>query len=273
MEGSYSSPLGLELFRWENGMDSVAYGGSDHHTLSLYRWGYGNALRTDINKRGEDDSFCLMPAGAPSTWELEGDISFIHIYFDDKVLRSLAEKLSDRSADHLNLPELTYQKDKILHLLSRRLLYIPLDGTGDPMLIEEDLSEVMGTFISRLMGFSSDNMYRGGLSLRHERLVEDYIRSRLGEQILLKDLAALTGLSDFHFQRMFRKNFLMPPHRYINRLRIGQAVEKIENRDGDDLAALALDSGFSSQQHFNRVFKNHMGITPGVYKRLREERR
>lgn len=59
---------------------------------------------------------------------------------------------------------------------------------------------------------------------------------------------------------MFRSAFGLPPHKYLEGLRVRRAEELI--RAGLPLAEAALASGFSSQSHLNRSFKHILGITP-----------
>lgn len=49
--------------------------------------------------------------------------------------------------------------------------------------------------------------------------------------------------------------------------------ELAEADPGRDLslsgASIALETGFSDQSHFTRVFSAHVGLSPGVWRRLR----
>lgn len=269
LQGMYSPVGDFAIARWCNGIDHVSYSGAAHHTLSVYRSGYKNALRADKNIRGVEDSFCLMPAGKESAWSLEGPISFIHFYFDDKSISNIAERVFDKSGRDWQIPDITYKKDKQLILFCQWLLHTPVNSIAlEPILTEQNFITIMTYLMGKIFKQDMSFTYRGGLNLRNTRLLRDYIQENLDKSLLLRDLAHMVDLSEFHFQRMFRQSFDMPPHEYINRVRIDRARELIRKKR--PLTEIGLETGFSSQPHFTRVFKQYTGITPGGYRRLEE---
>jgi len=80
----------------------------------------------------------------------------------------------------------------------------------------------------------------------------------------LSDLAQMTGLSRYQVIRLFRTATGLTPHAYQLNQRINQA--RIGLRQGEPLADLAYRLGFADQGHFQRVFKAHVGVTPGCYR-------
>ena len=54
---------------------------------------------------------------------------------------------------------------------------------------------------------------------------------------------------------------------YINFLRIHYAIERLKEKD-NSILEIAAESGFSSATYFNRVFKNMVGCSPSVYRKL-----
>ncbi|UJB73324.1 helix-turn-helix transcriptional regulator (plasmid) [Acaryochloris sp. 'Moss Beach'] len=57
--------------------------------------------------------------------------------------------------------------------------------------------------------------YKGGLSKNQLDTVIEYINSYLSEDISLKTLANITGLSQFYFSRQFKKSMGISPYQYI----------------------------------------------------------
>jgi len=55
--------------------------------------------------------------------------------------------------------------------------------------------------------------------------------------------------------------------RYRNRVRVGRAIDRIEQGERD-LAALAADLGFADQAHLCRTVRDHLGETPTALRRL-----
>ena len=64
---------------------------------------------------------------------------------------------------------------------------------------------------------------------------------------------------------MFRRHEGLSIARYQRRLRLSRAL--IELPYTEDIAALALDLGFSSHAHFSTAFRATYGETPSTYRR------
>ena len=91
-----------------------------------------------------------------------------------------------------------------------------------------------------------------------------HMRDRLGEQLRLADIAAAARLSPFYFLRTFKRATGMPPHAYLNQVRLERARELL--RAGEPAAQVAAATGFADQSHLARRFKAAFGITPGQYR-------
>ncbi|KAA3643496.1 MAG: AraC family transcriptional regulator [Chloroflexi bacterium] len=97
------------------------------------------------------------------------------------------------------------------------------------------------------------------------RKARQYIEENYAESISLSKLADHVNLSRYYFLRVFRDEVGMPPHTYLDTLRIQKAQAFIAQ--GRPLAQVAQDVGFSSQSHFTQRFKQTLGVTPGKYAR------
>jgi AraC-like DNA-binding protein len=73
------------------------------------------------------------------------------------------------------------------------------------------------------------------------------------------------GLSPFHFSRVFRELAGVPPHRYLQRVRLARAAVLL--REGMTVTDAALASGFPSLSHFIRQFRRAYGASPSRYGR------
>ncbi|HWQ10797.1 MAG TPA: AraC family transcriptional regulator [Holophaga sp.] len=97
---------------------------------------------------------------------------------------------------------------------------------------------------------------------RELRIARDFLHAHLASRITLGDLARASCLSPYHLARMFTSTFGLPPHKYLEGLRVERARASIAA--GMPLAEAALASGFSSQSHLNRSFKRILGVTPAA---------
>ena len=93
----------------------------------------------------------------------------------------------------------------------------------------------------------------------------------------LADVARALHYSPFHLARLFRATTGMGMHRYLVRLRLGLALDRLAQGERD-LAILAADLGFAHHSHFTAGFRSVFGTTPAVtrerltHARLREMR-
>jgi AraC-like DNA-binding protein len=94
----------------------------------------------------------------------------------------------------------------------------------------------------------------------------DYIDSHLRYPIALSDLGTKTGLSPSHCAKKFRVSTGMCLNRFVNVRRTRMAINRLQ-AGAEDLAGMALELGFFSQSHMNRVFYEHLGRAPGRYRR------
>ena len=90
-----------------------------------------------------------------------------------------------------------------------------------------------------------------------------YIEAHFAEPISLQKLAHEVALSPYYLLRVFHAEVGMPPHAYLQDVRIRRAQRLIEL--GKPLAEVTFAVGFSSQSHLTRRFKQIVGTTPGQY--------
>jgi AraC family transcriptional regulator len=85
-------------------------------------------------------------------------------------------------------------------------------------------------------------------------------------------LARALGCSPFHLARQFRAATGETISRYVLRLRLAVALERLA--DGErNLAALALELGFTHHSHFSARFRTAFGITPSDAREILTKRR
>jgi AraC-like DNA-binding protein len=102
---------------------------------------------------------------------------------------------------------------------------------------------------------------RGGLSPGAMRRVREYVEVHLNERMQLTELAAVAGLSVYHFAREFKHSVGVTPHYYIVQRRVEQAQAMLTRTDLS-VAEIALAAGYSDQSHLTRQFRHVLGTTP-----------
>ncbi|MBM7600045.1 AraC-like DNA-binding protein [Virgibacillus halotolerans] len=83
--------------------------------------------------------------------------------------------------------------------------------------------------------------------------------------ISLDDIVAASGLSKYHFTRLFHKGMNATPIQYLTKLRINKAMELLKNEQLT-VEAIALKVGFSNGNYFTKVFRSYLGVAPSTYR-------
>jgi AraC-like DNA-binding protein len=95
----------------------------------------------------------------------------------------------------------------------------------------------------------------------------ELLDSRLDDPPSLDELAEVTGLGPFALLRAFRAETGLPPHAYLNQVRVRRARQLLDG--GLAPAEVAACTGFADQAHLTRHFKRVVGVPPGAYQRER----
>ncbi|MGO4712681.1 helix-turn-helix domain-containing protein [Bradyrhizobium sp. 2TAF24] len=104
------------------------------------------------------------------------------------------------------------------------------------------------------------------LNVRQMQRVRDYVEVHLAGDIRLDALAALCGRSTEYFVRLFKATTGVSPYQYVLNLRIERAKALLAD-EAHSIADVALQCGFSHQEHLTRMFRRFTGVTPGRYRR------
>lgn len=98
------------------------------------------------------------------------------------------------------------------------------------------------------------------------RRAEEKIRSSYLDEVDLDEIAAAADVHPGHLARAFRQHFRESIGAHIRRLRLEWAVSQLASTD-DAIAHVALRAGFADQSHFTRAFEQHVGVTPGRFRK------
>jgi AraC family transcriptional regulator len=92
-----------------------------------------------------------------------------------------------------------------------------------------------------------------------------WIDERSAEPIDLEHMAAESGLSAFHFLRLFASVLGVTPHQYLVRSRLRHAARLLAD-DARPITDVAYDVGFGDLSNFVRTFSRAAGVSPRVFR-------
>ncbi|TDJ75456.1 AraC family transcriptional regulator [Pseudomonas putida] len=257
---------GLAAALWSNRDDARDYQAPSHHTLSCYiADGTGTFRRQRPSDKGAPDKLCIMPAGHESNWVVNGPIRLAHLYISEAQFALGCVRLLDREPRELQLQEATFLDDPRQSLRFRQLIGLAWEEPAERLLASSLAHEIVDHAVLSQVGLRQGLRLKGGLAPSLRRQLVDYIEAHLDQPITLGELALRCNLSEYHFARMFRASFGLPPHQYLLARRLHRACRLL--RLGDlPLGQVALACGFASASHFSNRFRQAVGATPGEYR-------
>ncbi|WP_244425304.1 AraC family transcriptional regulator [Bradyrhizobium sp. STM 3843] len=164
-------------------------------------------------------------------------------------------------------PALYFENDNLKATLQK--LQSVLDGSG---IDDHAYAETLGLLLLWELRHAADpkrsrlKPVRGGLTARQLNRVTDFIDAQIPNEITISDLAALAGLSHYHFIRAFKDTVGLTPYRYVLSERVRRARTLLSN-PALSLAEVALAAGFSDVSHLNRIFRKFSRMTPTAFRR------
>jgi AraC-like DNA-binding protein len=197
------------------------------------------------------------------------DLEWISLYLDRTRVRELADAVEAPTAS----PEFTVVKAPAPTLVGRLAELAALVRARAPALeVDTALHQVVlhtfGEFSNLRRPF-----VRGTQRVGHRRIARavEWIRALPSDRnpaaIRLDELAAVAGLSKYHFLRQFTRVVGMTPGAYLRTLRLCHAARRLRTSDLP-IADVARSAGFADHPSFSRAFARHMGVTPREYQRL-----
>jgi AraC family transcriptional regulator of adaptative response/methylated-DNA-[protein]-cysteine methyltransferase len=107
-------------------------------------------------------------------------------------------------------------------------------------------------------------------SLDYQRIEQaiNYLGQSFREQPDLSDVARRVHLSEYHFQRLFRRWAGISPKRFLQFLTVEHAKKLLD--ESSDLLRATYDSGLSSPGRLHDLFVNTEAVTPGEFKKRGE---
>lgn len=119
----------------------------------------------------------------------------------------------------------------------------------------------------RLQTAVTDAYTSGGGTPELATAIRQYIDDHYLSMNGLEAMADLFHFSSSYITRIFKKQYGLPPLRYLLRLRIEEAKRLIEENDDLNIADVSQAVGYEDQHYFSRIFKSTTGMTPSEYKK------
>ena len=156
--------------------------------------------------------------------------------------------------------------------LTRRFLRahrLSLHGS-EPLQGQIEMVEALGLLLER-HNASRHTPLRLGKERKRIEETQEFIEDHLEAPLTLAEIAGASGLSRYHFLRVFKNEVGQTPFAYLSQRRVERARGLL--RRGMPISQAAFAAGFADQAHLSRRFKQVVGVTPGEFVRGSAPRR
>ena len=223
-----------------------------------WEWKDGNRFKTH---RYETGDLWVNPAGVPFSHRIDTYNQFVVVTIEPSKLLGVLSNTSLPANPTFRRQHRA--KDKQLQALIQALLVEAEAGAPNGILYADMVATALAAHFAN--HYSADappiNNRLHVENRKQFQQVIDFIEASLVEDIRLSELAAIAGLSKFHFSRLFKQTFNLTPHQYVVQRRIERAANMLQQGE-QTILQVAHCLGFVDQSHFTRTFKKVKGVTP-----------
>ncbi|MFN3352246.1 MAG: helix-turn-helix transcriptional regulator [Brevundimonas sp.] len=206
------------------------------------------------------DYFTLVLAGEEAVLPAHGAQEVLLLTLVDSVFRRFGQGDEDRPLAPLRGRVLV---DPVVTGLVEQLAD---PGAADDAALNESMLRTLVLTLVRRARTQSRDATRGGLTSRQLAALKEHVETGLHRRLTTLELAAVAGLSPFHFARAFKTSMGASPAEWIRlrRLTVAQKLLEDGSRSITDVAAAV---GYESPSRFARLFRNATGMTPSRFRR------
>ncbi len=237
----------------------------DFHQLTLFLsgpghvdWHFGEG--NGYSGRPSAGDVVVTPALVPTLVRTARPFESVSV----RLSRGLVDRVAGQSGlESARLRPVAMRRDAFAGQVARALAKVAETGGGGRELLAESLGTALAVHLLREYADEGGRSPRlpAGLPREVLRRVTDHVEGHLEGDLSVDRLAAVAGLSPFHFLRLFRGSTGTTPRQYVIGRRVERARQLLEG--GCGIAQAAVRSGFSGQSHLHRHVRRWLGVTPG----------
>lgn len=165
--------------------------------------------------------------------------------------------------------ELVEQDERLAHLTRSLATELTDEKPGREIVLGALIEQVVVHLLRQYSNIRRSDeleLSRVGLVDRRIRRSVELMHAQLEQDLSLREIAAASYLSPFHFVRVFKKLTGRTPHAYLASIRTSRAQLLLAE---PNLSVTEISSrvGYSSPSHFTKAFRQATGLTPRAFRK------
>jgi AraC family transcriptional regulator len=217
-------------------------------------------------------SATITPGGADfsiRTSSQGGRYDTLHFYIRDEFVREIHSEMF-ASESPITLPPRVGVMDEMLQTVAHEIRKMLLAPSPADKIYAETLSRTAASYLVRAyaLGRCPGTNNSQALTPQQCNRAIEYIEEYLGDNLTLAGIARAAGVSTSRLNGEFKRSLKLAPHQYVLNARVRRANALLVSTNLS-LVQVALQCGFSNQQHMTRMVRRMTGRTPGAIRRDR----
>jgi AraC family transcriptional regulator len=248
---------------WETPYFSSTYHSiivNNSHQIPIERWSGDRKLHQHFNK----GDITIFPANTQNKQSWDREWEFFLLCLDPKFMTQIAYEST--GMESIEILPCFATPDPLIYQFCQVLISELKSGESCCHLYIEHLLAALSIHLIRQYSAKNQSSLRdpNGLSKRKLQQAISYINEHLTENLSLKDIANVVGMSPFYFTNLFRQSTGMTAYQYVIYHRIERAKQLLRTQELS-IAEVSEQVGFRSQSHFSNIFRKHTNKTPKMY--------
>ena len=208
-------------------------------------------------------SVAFIPHNQPHRIHWQGDGELLHMYFSLDFMAKVTD--SGHSAGFLR--PLSCRQESTINTIGQCLLdeFYWLGQLRAEFV--DHARFLIATRLLHIMEADAAKASAGLLGVKRLQPAVEFLNEHLESHTSLAHLAALCGVSIYHFARSFSAQLGCAPFEYQRALRLEKAKELLRESDLA-IEAVGIAVGIESASNFARLIRRTVGLAPREYRRL-----
>jgi len=252
----------VKRFRWNNEVSS------DYGVLFLLNGQLKYEIEAEAGEIQSGGSLLLEPSQTASASGRNAE--FLLLVLSSSLVMDYAVRMrlvGSGAAIAFQFP-LIARDEEFFRLASSLAAELSAEDAGREILIAALIEQIVVHLLrhySNMRRSDELELSRVGLIDRRIRRAVELMHARLDDDLSLKEIAAASYLSPFHFSRLFKKLTGATPHGYLAGQRVARARLLLAETD---LSVTQISSrvGYASPSHFTKAFRQATGLTPRAFR-------